>query len=141
MLILGLFLNLTPKLKNLTYNAVIFLVKKGTEMKEKYPVITLCGSSKQKADWEFYQKKFALDGNVVLAINIYLGLEDTNYNDDTETKRLLMELHQQKIRMADEVVFIRKPSGALGDHTTSEYKYATKLKKRCVFVNSLATPT
>ena len=106
-------------------------------MKEKYPVITICGSSKQKADWEYYQKKLALEGNVVLAINIYLGLEATNYNDDNEVKRLLMELHRQKIRMADKVCFIRKPDGTLGDHTTTEYDYAVELKKPILFVDSL----
>jgi len=108
-------------------------------MKEKYPVITICGSSKQKADWEHYQKKLALEGNVVLAINIYLGLEAKDYNDDTETKRLLMELHRQKIRMADKVCFIRKPDGTLGDHTTTERDYAIELKKFIFSVPSLNT--
>lgn len=104
---------------------------------EKFRVVTICGSSKQRADWEFYQKKLALEGNVVLAINIYLGLEDKGYNDDTKTKRLLMELHRQKIRMADNVCFILKPDGSLGDHTRSEWEYAKSKGKGIFFVPSI----
>lgn len=98
-------------------------------MKEKFPILTICGCSKQREDWEYYQKQYALEGYVVLAINIYLGLEDKGYNNDTEKKRLFMELHRQKIRMADKICFILKPDGTLGDHTQSEMEYVRELGK------------
>ena len=101
--------------------------------------MTLCGSSTQKEDWEHWQKKFALDGNVVLAINIYLGLENKNYNEENDTKQLLKELHRQKIRMADKVVFICKPDNTLGKHTTEELEYAKELGKPISYVNSLTS--
>ena len=101
--------------------------------KNDHHIITLCGSSRQKEDWEFYRRKLALEGNVVLAIDVYIGLETAYYNDDTTTKRLLMSLHRQKIRMAQEICFIRKPNGQLGKHTTSELIYAKKLKKQITF--------
>lgn len=100
-------------------------------------VITICGSSQQKEDWEFYQKKFTLEGNCVLVINIYLGLENSAYNSDTPIKRLLLELHKQKIRMADSICFILKPNKTLGNHTISELIYAHKLKKEVFFVESI----
>lgn len=107
-------------------------------MNKTYPIVTLCGSSKQKEDWAYWQAKFALDGNVVLAINIYMADSVPNYNDDTELKRLLCELHHQKIRMADKVVFICKPDTTLGDHTSEELEYARSLGKPCTFVYSVA---
>lgn len=107
-------------------------------MAEKYPIVTLCGSSTQKEDWEYWQKKLALDGNVVLAINIYLGLENKNYNEENDIKQLLKELHRQKIRMADRVVFITKPDNTLGKHATEELEYAKELGKPITYVYSVA---
>jgi len=73
-----------------------------------------------------------------LAINIYLGLENKNYNEENEIKRLLKDLHRQKIRMADRVVFISKPDGTLGKHTTEEFEYAKELGKPITYVYSVA---
>lgn len=105
---------------------------------ERYPIVTLCGSSTQKTDWEHWQREFALKGNVVLAINIYLGLEKPDYNVEDETKNLLRDLHRQKISMADRVCFILKPNGSLGKHTNEELEYAKKLNKPVTYVHSIS---
>lgn len=113
--------------------------EKSIMQKEKYPIICLCGSSTQKQDWEYWQKQLTLEGNCVLAINIYYGLEVKNYNEETETKRLLGEIHKQKIRMSDKVIFIEKPDGTLGEHTSEELEYAQSLGKKIAYVYSVAT--
>lgn len=107
-------------------------------MSEKYPIITLCGSSTQKEDWEHWQKTLALQGNCVLAINYYFGIESKDYNEENATKQLLQELHKQKIRMASEVVFILKPDNTLGEHTIKELEYAKSLGKKISYVYSIA---
>ena len=106
-------------------------------MKEKYPIVTLCGSSKQKSDWEHYQRTLALKGYCVLNINIYLGLEKEDYNREDELKELLRQLHRQKIRMADIVAIIPKRDGRVGSHTLEEIKYAEDLGKEVFFVDRL----
>ena len=107
------------------------------KLKEKFPIVTLCGSSKQKADWEYYQRELALRGYCVLNINVYLALEKENYNEEDEVKQLLRELHRQKIRMADIVAVIPKPDGSIGSHTSEEIEYAKSLGKRVVYVDEL----
>lgn len=107
-------------------------------MEKDYPIVTLCGSSTQKEDWEHWQKTLALQGNCVLAINIYLGREREDYNEENDVKRLLKKLHRQKIRMADKVVFICKPDNTLGKHTTEELEYAKSLGKQISYVYSVA---
>jgi len=102
-----------------------------------FPIITLCGSSKQKADYEHWHKTLTLQGNCVLGISIYYGVENPNYNEENDTKKLLEAIHRQKIRMADEVVFIMKPDGTLGKHSTEELEYAKSLGKEIRYVYSV----
>jgi len=101
------------------------------------PVVTLCGSSTQKEDWEEYQRELALKGYCVLAINVYLGRETLNHNEENEVKQLLRELHRQKIRMADIVAIIPKADGSIGSHTTEEVAYAKQLGKQVVYISRL----
>ena len=102
-----------------------------------FPIVTLCGSSKQKDDFMYWQRELALRGYVVIPINVFLGLEKTDYNVEDETKKMLCDIHFQKIRMADKVCFIRKPDCSIGEHTQREIEYSKKLGKQIMFVNSI----
>ena len=43
-------------------------------------------------------------------------------------------LHMRKIDLADEVWFIEKPDGTLGESTSREHCYATKTGKPCLMI-------
>jgi hypothetical protein len=103
----------------------------------QFPIVCLCGSSKQKEDWERCAHDLALKGYCVLNINVYLGLEKADYNKEDKLKKRLMAIHRQKIRMSDIVAVIRKRDGDIGDHTAREIVYAKKLGKRVIFVEYL----
>ena len=69
----------------------------------KYKVITLCGSMKFKDDFLREQKRLTLEGNIVLAPNMF-ELENITSN----IKSMLDEMHKRKIDLADEVFVINK---------------------------------
>lgn len=92
----------------------------------KYKVITLCGSSKFKSEFEKVQLDLTLQGNIVLSLPIFshnTGQELTN-----EQIFLLSDIHKQKIDMADEI-FIINPKGYIGKNTMEEIEYAKSKNK------------
>ncbi len=95
----------------------------------KYPVITLCGSTRFKEDFMEMQKKLTLAGNIVLSVGLFghSGDEEVWENMDegtlTRTKVMLDDMHKRKIDMSDEIFVINK-NGYIGDSTRSEINYA-----------------
>jgi len=101
----------------------------GGNMVGKYPVITLCGSTRFKEDFMEMQKKLTLAGNIVLSVGLFghSGDEEVWENMDegtlTRTKVMLDDMHKRKIDMSDEIFVINK-NGYIGDSTRSEINYA-----------------
>ena len=101
----------------------------------KYPVITLCGSTRFKEDFMEMQKKLTLAGNIVLSVGLFghSGDEEVWENMDegtlTRTKEMLDDMHKSKIDMADEIFVINK-NGYIGDSTRSEIAYALEHGKK-----------
>ena len=95
----------------------------------KYPVITLCGSTRFKEDFMEMRKKLTLAGNIVLSVGLFghSGDEEVWENMDegtlTRTKVMLDDMHKRKIDMSDEIFVINK-NGYIGDSTRSEINYA-----------------
>ena len=98
-------------------------------MAGKYPVITLCGSTRFKEEFMEMQKKLTLAGNIVISVGLFghAGDEEVWENMDegtlTRTKEMLDDMHKRKIDMADEIFVINK-NGYIGDSTRSEINYA-----------------
>lgn len=86
----------------------------------KYKVITLCGSTRFKKDFEKVNKQLTLEGNVVISVACFGHAGD---DIDQKQKELLDNIHLQKIDMADEIFVINK-DGYIGASTTREIKYA-----------------
>lgn len=104
----------------------------------RFPIVCLCGSSKQKDDWLRYQRALALKGCCVLSINLYPALEKPDgYNDEDDIKQMLEAIHLQKVEMADIIAVIPKPDGTIGDHTQKEIDRATELSKPIFFVEAV----
>lgn len=94
-------------------------------------VITLCGSTKFRKEFEQVMADETLKGNIVISVGLFgheIGL-DMN----SETKRMLDQLHFRKIEMADEV-FIINPGGYIGLSTCDELHYALALGKDIRFL-------
>ena len=88
----------------------------------KYPVITLCGSTRFKKQFLEAQKRLTLEGNIVISVGLF------GHSGDDEvwtegTKEMLDDMHKRKIDMADRI-FVINVGGYIGKSTRSEIEYA-----------------
>lgn len=86
---------------------------------------------KFKDDFLREQKRLTLEGNIVLAPNMFLLAEDIT----EDIKKMLDDMHKRRIDMADEIFVINKNS-YVGSSTKSEIEYAKKLGKKIVFMEN-----
>ena len=91
---------------------------------EKYPVVTLCGSTRFKEKFLQVQKELTLRGYIVISVGLF------GHSGDDEvwtegTKAMLDDMHKRKIDMADEI-FVINVGGYIGESTKSEIEYAKK---------------
>ena len=98
-------------------------------MNNKYPVITLCGSTRFKKEFMDVQKQLTLEGNIVISVGLFGHSGDSEVWENmdegtlTKTKEMLDDMHKRKIDMADEI-FVINVNGYIGDSTRSEIEYA-----------------
>ena len=98
-------------------------------IKNKYNIITLCGSIKFKDEFMKVQEKLTLDGNIVFTPNFFNNIKKEEIDD--KTKKMLDDMHKQKIDISDEIYVINKGE-YIGESTKAEIEYAkTKGKKIC----------
>jgi hypothetical protein len=100
-------------------------------MIEGRKVITLCGSSKFKQDFERVNRQLTLQGNVVITL-AFFGHAD-NIPVTPEQKRLVDEIHLRKIDLSDSIYVINK-EGYVGESTTREIEYAKANGKQVAFM-------
>ena len=91
-------------------------------MISKYPVVTLCGSTRFKEQFLEAQKWLTLAGNIVISVGLF------GHSGDDEvwtegTKEMLDDMHKRKIDMADEI-YVINVGGYIGSSTRSEIEYA-----------------
>ena len=83
---------------------------------KKYPVVTLCGSTRFKEKFLQVQKELTLRGYIVISVGLFghSGDEEVWEGKDedslTQTKMMLDDMHKSKIDMADEI-FVINPNG------------------------------
>jgi hypothetical protein len=97
----------------------------------KRKIVCLCGSTRFKEAFEEANKHETLKGNIVLSVGWYGHCEDTPVPE--EQKESLDELHLDKIRMADEIIFLNV-GGYLGDSSLNELDFACKQHKKIRFL-------
>lgn len=100
----------------------------------KYNIITLCGSIKFKDKFIKVQEKLTLEGNIVLTPNFLNNIKKEEI--DEETKKMLDEMHRQKIDMSDEIYIINF-GGYIGESTKAEIKYAKTKGKKISYLESI----
>ena len=95
-----------------------------------YKVITLCGSTRFKEDFERVNKELTLAGNIVISVGCF-GHSGDVFTE--EQKNMLDDMHKRKIDMADAIYVINK-DGYIGSSTKSEIQYAMRLGKQIIFM-------
>ena len=111
-------------------------------MKNKYKIITLCGSTRFKDEFLKVQKDLTLKGNIVISVGLFghSGDDEVWENMDegtlTKTKEMLDDMHKRKIDMADEI-FVINVNGYIGESTKSEIEYASKLRKKINYLEPI----
>ena len=108
----------------------------------KYKVITLCGSTRFRKEFEEAQKRLTLEGNIVISVGLFGHSGDgevwegTDEGTLTKTKEMLDDMHKRKIDMADEI-FVVNVGGYIGESTRSEIEYAEKTGKPVRYLENL----
>jgi len=102
----------------------------GITMIGEYKVITLCGSTRFKDDFERVNKMLTLSGNIVISVGCY-GHSGDVFTE--EQKVMLDDIHKRKIDMSDAIYVINK-DGYIGASTRSEIRYAIAHGKQVIFM-------
>ena len=95
-----------------------------------YKVITLCGSTRFKDDFERINKMLTLSGNIVISVGCF-GHSGDVFTE--EQKVMLDDIHKRKIDMADAIYVINK-DGYIGASTRSEIQYAIAHGKQVILM-------
>ncbi|GIN61856.1 hypothetical protein J27TS8_18490 [Robertmurraya siralis] len=89
-------------------------------------VITLCGSTKFKEQFEKTNAYLTMQGNIVISLGFFEQSEGIEITQ--EQVRLFEKIHYEKINISDEIVVI-DVDGYIGNSTRKEIEYAKKQGK------------
>lgn len=100
----------------------------------RFPVITLCGSTRFKEQYLEAQKRLTLEGNIIISVGLF------GHSGDDETwepgvKEMLDNMHKRKIDMAD-AIYVINVGGYIGDSTRSEIEYAKSHGKEVIYLEN-----
>ena len=101
---------------------------------KKYNIITLCGSIKFKKEFMEVQERLILDGNIVFTPNFFNTIKKEEM--DEKTKKMLDEMHKQKIDMSNEIYVINY-GGYIGESTKAEIEYAKANGKKVSYLENI----
>jgi len=101
-------------------------------------IITLCGSTKFKAQFEQANAYLTLQGNIVMSVAFFEQSE--GYEITEQQAELLGEIHFKKIDLSDEI-FVIDVGGYIGDSTKKEIDYAQKKGKTIRFYSRGEIPS
>lgn len=110
----------------------------------KYPVITLCGSTRFRDQFMEAQKRLTLEGSIVISVGLFghSGDEEVWEGMDegtlTRTKEMLDDMHKRKIDMADGI-YVINVGGYIGDSTRSEIAYAKAEGKKVYYLEPIVS--
>lgn len=100
-------------------------------------VITLCGSTKYKKQFEDVNAFLTLQGNIVLSLCFFEQSEGIHITE--EQAKLFEDIHFRKIDMSDEI-FVVDVDGYIGKSTRKEIEYAKKKKKEVRYYSNSEIP-
>ena len=88
-------------------------------------IITLCGSTNFKDDYERTNRILTLEGNVVFSCGVFRP----DCSEIEKHRDILQEVHRKKIDMSDSIFVINK-DGFISPHTKEEIDYAISKGKK-----------
>lgn len=103
-------------------------------MSKKYNVITLCGSTKFKDEFEKVKNELTLKGNIIITLGVFS--KNDNIVLSEESIQMLSEMHKQKIDMSDEI-FVVNVGGYIGNSTKLEIDYAISRGKKVSYLEDI----
>ena len=99
-------------------------------------IITLCGSTRFKDEYELVAKELALQGHTVLSVNLFAHADNIELTQ--EQKIRLDNAHKQKISISDAIYVINKDH-YIGKSTYGEIDWAERLGKKIFFLEDINT--
>lgn len=94
-------------------------------------IITLCGSTKFKNEFEQVQKDLTMQGHIVFSVGLFAHAD--NIELTREEKIRLDNLHKEKINMSD-AIFVINVNGYIGESTYGEIDWAQRMNKEVYFL-------
>lgn len=101
-------------------------------------IITLCGSTKFKNQFEHANAFLTLQGNIVIGLAFYE--QSDGFEITQEQAELLGNIHFRKIDISDEI-FVINVDGYIGNSTRKEIEYAEKNGKAIRYYSDLGIHT
>jgi hypothetical protein len=98
----------------------------------KPKIITLCGSTKFKKQFEETAMSLTLNGIIVLSLGVFQKSDNIQITDDQI--KILEKLHFHKIDISDEILVINDVNGYIGEGTKREIEYANKKGKKISYL-------
>lgn len=103
---------------------------------DRAEVVTICGSTKFKAEILAEVARLTTEGKLVISLGVFGHTDLPDYDwttDASDLKRMLDALHRQKIDMADRVHVV-DVGGYYGESMAREIEYARSLGKPVTFM-------
>jgi hypothetical protein len=104
---------------------------KGSFQDTKPKVITLCGSTKFKKQFEDAMADLTLKGYIVLGLGFFEQADNIEVTE--EQVKLFERLHYHKIDMSDEI-YVINVNGYIGESTKKEIEYAVRNGKKVTYL-------
>lgn len=99
-------------------------------------VITLCGSTRFKEEFENVAMNLTLQGHIILMPCVFHHYDEIELSQ--EQKIQLDNLHKQKIMMSEAIYVINK-NGYIGNSTYGEIDWAYRLNKQIYYLEEIPT--
>jgi hypothetical protein len=93
-------------------------------------IITLCGSTKFKNEYERANLKLTMDGHIVISVAAFGHADAKNFSEADKQK--LDKIHLSKIDLAD-AIFVIDVDGYIGSSTKNEIQHAKTTGKRIFY--------
>ncbi|HFR4149057.1 TPA: hypothetical protein ACHVJ6_002912 [Bacillus cereus] len=100
-------------------------------------IITLCGSTKFKEEFEEVNEALTLLGHIVLSVGVFVHSKELTIRPNQ--KILLDKLHKKKIDLSDEI-FVIDVNGYIGSSTRNEIEYAKLKNKKINYLSDITNP-
>jgi hypothetical protein len=97
-------------------------------------IVTLCGSTKFKNEFEEYNRKLTMEGKIVLMPGCFAHFDNIEITD--HEKFDLDILHKDKILLSNYIFVINK-NGYIGLSTRSEIEFAVENKKPVIYLEEI----